>query len=130
MSKEQLADLEAEKAAMPSNELADEMMIKTYEARFWKNRAWRAEQQRDREILARKAAEEKLERFKGLTQEDLEGLLLTHKKGELERVMAEAGKVIAVLLWAKYLKEAEGITDLDTRIKFWINLIAKAKEEE
>lgn len=129
MSKQQLAELEAEAAALPPNELSDEVMYMAFQIRFWKQKAWRAEQQRDREILARKEVEAKLDRFKGLTQEHLEDMLTSLKKQELSKIKAEASKVIGVSPWVKYVKDEELIEDLDARIKFWTDLVNYYQKE-
>lgn len=129
MSKEQLADLEAEKAKLSPNEVSDEIMVMAYEIRFWKQRAWRSEQQREREIIARKEAEAKLERFKGLTDQHLEDMLMTLKEHQLIKVKTQAGKLIGVCPWVKYLNEEKDIKDLDARIKFWTDLVAYYEKE-
>jgi hypothetical protein len=129
MSKQQLAELEAETAALPPNEVSDEIMYMAFQIRFWKQKAWRAEQQRDREILARKEIEAKLDRFKGLTQENLEEMLTSLKKQELSKVKAEASKVIGVSPWVKYTKDEELIEGLDARIKFWTDLVNYYQKE-
>ena len=129
MSKQQLAELEAEKAVLPPNEVSDEIMYMAFQIRFWKQKAWRAEQQRDREILARKEVEARLDRFKGLTQEHLEEMLTSLKKQELSKVKAEASKIIGVSPWIKYTKDEELIEGLDARIKFWTDLVNYYQKE-
>jgi len=132
MSKQQIADLEAETVeAVRLQELnmEDEIMLMTFQIRFWKQKAWRAEQQRDREILARKETEAKLDRFKGLTDQHLEEMLTSLKLKELSKVKAEANKIIGVAPWVKYIKEEAGISDLDTKIKFWADLIVYYEKE-
>jgi hypothetical protein len=129
MSKQQLAELEAETASLPPNEVSDEIMYMAFQIRFWKQKAWRAEQQRDREILARKEVEAKLDRFKGLTQEHLEEMLISLKKQELSKIKAEANKVIGVSPWVKYTKDEEAIEDLDAKIKFWTDLVNYYQKE-
>jgi len=129
MSKQQLADLEAETAALPPNEVSDEVMYMAFQIRFWKQKAWRAEQQRDREILARKEVEAKLDRFKGLTEEHLEDMLTSLKKQELSKVKAEASKIIGVSPWVKYTKDEELIEGLDAKIKFWTDLLNYYQKE-
>lgn len=104
-------------------------MLMTFQIRFWKQKAWRAEQQRDREILARKETEAKLDRFKGLTDQHLEEMLTSLKLKELSKVKAEANKIIGVAPWVKYIKEEAGISDLDTKIKFWADLIVYYEKE-
>lgn len=129
MSKQQLAELEAEATALPPNEVSDEIMYMAFQIRFWKQKAWRAEQQRDREILARKEVEARLDRFKGLTQEHLEEMLTSLKKQELSKVKAEASKIIGVSPWVKYTKDEELIEGLEARIKFWTDLVNYYQKE-
>jgi hypothetical protein len=129
MSREQLADLDSQTAALPEAEVSDEIMYMNFQIRFWKQKAWRAEQQRDREILARKEVEAKLDRFKGLTDEHLEELLTKLKTDKLTKVKAEANKIIGVCPWIKYVKEEAEMTDLDAKIKFWADLIIYYEKE-
>jgi hypothetical protein len=124
MSKNQLDDLDTEMAKIPSNELADEKMVMAYEIRFWKQRAWRAEQQRDREVELRKEAEAKLERFKGLSDEKLEELRFSLKLQRIIELKDEANKIIGLSPLLKYIKEEEAITDLSLKEKFWSDLLA------
>jgi hypothetical protein len=72
MSEQEVAELEHELSQQIG---ADERMLLNYEARFWKQRAWRAEQQRDRANLARKEAEALIEKYKSIPEEKLDELL-------------------------------------------------------
>ena len=124
MSQQQLADLEAERALMTPEELADEMMFMAHAIRFWKQKAWRAEQQRDREIAERKAAEARFERFAGIPQEALDTLLVKMKEEKVAAVKAEAGKIIGYIPWVKYELEEKTINNVDAKLEFWTKLIS------
>ena len=72
MSQEELTELKLEPSQQVSS---DERMILEYEARFWKQKAWRAEQQRERAETARKEAEEMTRKYKEIPEKRLEQLL-------------------------------------------------------
>lgn len=124
MSEQQLSDLEAEKALMTPKQLADEIMIMKFEIRFWRQRAWRAEQQRDREIAERKATEAKYEKFKKIPEESLNEILNKMKEEQILSLKEEANKVIGILPWILYEQEEKLIQDLDAKITFWTKLIS------
>jgi hypothetical protein len=129
MSKDQLAELETEMATLTASELADERMVMLYEIRFWRNKAWRAEQQKDREIQERKEAEAKLSRFSGLSDAQLEEMRSSLKLKSIEQLKGEASKIIGVLPWLNYVKQEEAITDLSLKEKFWSDLLAYYQRE-
>ena len=124
MSEQQLADLEAEKALMTPEQLADEKMLMAYEIRFWRQRAWRAEQQRDRANAERKAAEMKYEKFKDLPQESLDTLLNKIKEEKVVALKDQASKLIGYIPWTKYELEEKSMKDTDAKIDFWSKLIS------
>ena len=124
MSEQQLSDLEAEKALMTPKQLADEIMIMKFEIRFWRQRAWRAEQQRDREIAERKATEAKYEKFKKIPEESLNEILNKMKEEQILTLKEEANKIIGILPWILYEQEEKLIQDLDAKITFWTKLIS------
>ena len=109
---------------MTPQQLADEKMLMVYEIRFWKQKAWRAEQQRDREIAERKAAELKCERFKEIPQEALDAILIKIKEDKVACLKEEAGKIIGYIPWVKYQIEEKSIKDIDAKIEFWTKLIS------
>jgi hypothetical protein len=124
MSQQQLADLEAERALMTPEELADERMFMLHAISFWKQKAWRAEQQRDREIAERKATEAQFERFKVIPQEALDALLIKMKEEKVAAVKKEASKIIGYIPWVKYELEEKTIQDVDAKLEFWTKLIS------
>jgi hypothetical protein len=130
MSQQQLADLEAERALMTPEELADERMYMAHTISFWKQKAWRAEQQRDREIAERKATEAQFERFKAIPQEALDALLLKMKEEKVAAVKKEASKIIGYIPWVKYELEEKTIQDVDAKLEFWTKLISYYKTME
>ena len=104
-------------------DMSDEVMLMKYEIRFWKQKAWRAEQQREHEVQLRKEAEAKLDRFKGVPQEALEEILIAMKMKKLAAIKEEAGKLMGIVAWINKNKEEESIENLDTRLQFWSSLI-------
>lgn len=124
MSQQQMDELDAEINNLTPQELADERMVMTFEIRFWKQKAWRAEQQRDREIAERKATELQYERFKGIPQEALDALLLKMKEEKVAVAKEEAGKIIGYIPWLKYELEEKAIKDVDAKLDFWTKLIS------
>ena len=123
MSKEQLDEFNKELSEISPEDQANERMLISFQIRFWKQRAWRAEQQRDREILARKEIESKLDRFKELTQEHIEEMLNSLKNKKIVILKAQAEKLMGLLPWLKAIKEEEAHENLDAKVKFWRDLI-------
>jgi hypothetical protein len=124
MSQQQLIDLEAERALMTPQQLADERMLMAHEIRFWKQKAWRAEQQRDREIAERKAIEAQFERFKEIPQAALDALLIKMKEEKVAALKEEASKIIGYIPWVKYQLEEKSIADVNAKLEFWTKLIS------
>lgn len=87
MSKQQLAELQSEISELVS---PGERMLLEYEIRFWRQKAWRAEQQRDRAELAKKEAEDIAEKYKAIPQYILERVALELKEKELEEIKGAA----------------------------------------
>ena len=122
MSEQQYSDLKSELSQQFG---ADERMLLDYEIRFWKQRAWRSEQQRDREVAARKIADAKAEKYKDIPQERLDALLLEIKHQELHKAMSAAEsyiRVIGLTNLRKLQRESDDIENLDDRISFWKNV--------
>ncbi len=130
MSQQQMDDLDAEKTNLTPQQLADERMVMAFEIRFWKQKAWRAEQQRDRAIAERKATELQYERFSGIPQEALDALMLKMKEEKVALAKEEAGKIIGYIPWVKYELEEKAIPDVDAKLNFWIKLIDYYKTME
>lgn len=124
MSQQQMDELDAEKALIPPHQLADEMMVMAYEIRFWKQKAWRAEQQRDRAIAETKRTEALYERFKEIPQEALDAIHLKIKEEKIATLKQEASKIIGYIPWVKYELEEKAIDDADAKIIFWTKLIS------
>ena len=100
-------------------------MLVDYEIRFWKQRAWRSEQQRDREVSARKAAEAMIEKYKDIPQEKLDTLLLEIKHQELIKAKTAAEsyiRIIGLTNLRRLQSESDAIEKLDDRISFWKNV--------
>lgn len=121
MSQQQLAELKEELSQQMCN---DERMLLKYEARFWKHRAWRAEQQRDRAELARKEAQDIVERYKAIPEETLQKLLSDIKNIELLQVKKHAESHIGTigLINFRKLERVSEELDVSEKIKFWKNV--------
>jgi hypothetical protein len=117
-------ELDAEKTNLTPQELADERMVMAFEIRFWKQKAWRAEQQRDREIAERKATELKYERFNEIPQEALDALLIKMNEKKIALAKEEASKIIGYIPWVKYELEEKAIVDVGAKLQFWTKLIS------
>jgi len=107
-------------------EKANELMILKFEARFWKLKAWRAEQQRDREIKERKEIEDTLGKYKDIPQERLDAILLEMKKAELASLEKEVNSLLFKVGHAKMTMlniRYRTINDIDEKIKFWKNAL-------
>jgi len=63
----------------PSEEMDAYMMFTDYTIRYWMNKAKRTEQGMKREALARKVAEQELERIHVIPKDILEALISTNK---------------------------------------------------
>lgn len=123
MSEQQKADLKSELSQLVS---PDERMLLEYEIRFWKQKAWRAEQQRDRAELAQKEAEDIAEKYKSIPQEILDSVILDLKQKELQR-MKEAASVhlptIGITNLHRLRSQADLLDNIDDKIKHWKDII-------
>ena len=124
MSQQQMDELDAEKTNLTPQQLADERMVMAFEIRFWKQKAWRAEQQRDRAIAEKKATEMQYERFNEISQEALDALRLKMKEEKVTLAKEEASKIIGYIPWVKYEIEEKAIADVDAKLQFWTKLIS------
>ena len=133
MSKEQLSDFATEMSELSEAERDNVIMLLQFEVRFWRQKAWRAEQQRDREIEKNKELEEIANKYKEVPKEILESLLLIMKKEELLNIQKEAEvhfKDIGLVNYLKLQREAAGIEDLDRQINFWKNVMVSYRQPE
>ena len=108
----------------------NEIMLMGYEIRFWKNKAMRSEQQRDRTLKEKLVLESKLEKFNGITDEMIERLKLEMKKEELTSLKLKAKALVNISVWMKITREEETIPDLDEKIRYWITVIKTPCVEE
>lgn len=133
MSKGQLSDLAMEMLNLSETDRNNATMLLEFEVRFWKQKAWRAEQQRDREIEKNKELEEIANKYKDFPKEILESLLLIMKKEELLNIQKEAEvhfKDIGLVNYLKLQREAAAIEDLDRQINFWKNVMVSYRQPE
>lgn len=124
MSEQQLSDLEMELSQLVT---PDERMLLEYEIRFWKQKAWRAEQQRDRAQLAQKKAEDINKKYKAIPQEVLDRFVLEVKEKELKEVK-EAAYVhmptIGLTNFRRLTSQADLLEDIDAKISMWKEVIS------
>jgi hypothetical protein len=123
MSEQQEAELNSELSQLVS---PDERMLLEYEIRFWRQKAWRAEQQRDRAEAARKEAEDIAEKYKSIPQEILDRVVLDLKEKELV-LMKEAASVhlpsIGLTNFRRLSSQADMLENIDDKIKHWRKII-------
>jgi hypothetical protein len=123
MSQQQLADLEMELSQLVT---PDERMLLEYEIRFWKQKAWRAEQQRDRAETAQKEAEELTKKYKSIPQEVLERFVLEVKEKELKEVKDAAYvhmPTIGLTNFRRLSSHADLLDNIDAKINLWKEVI-------
>lgn len=124
MSDEQIAELNLELSQQIG---ADERMLLTYEIRFWKQKAWRAEQQRDRAVAAQKEAEGLTEKYKSIPQEVLDRFILDTKEKELKELREAASthmSSIGLTNFRRLTSQADVLTDIDAKIALWKNVVS------
>jgi hypothetical protein len=103
-----------------------ERMLLEYEIRFWKQKAWRAEQQRDRAELARKEAEDIAEKYKSIPQTVLDRVLLDIKMAELAEVKNAAlvhMPSIGLTNFRRLNTKADLLENIDAKIKMWKDVV-------
>lgn len=127
MSEQQLSDLEYELSQMVG---ADERMLLTYEIRFWKQRAWRAEQQRDRAEAAQKEAEEMTRKYSIIPKEMLDTFVLNMKEKELKELKDAAHvymSTIGITNFRRLAGQADLVDCIDSKIKIWKDIVVNHK---
>ena len=119
MSATQLAEFNLEASALLND---SERMFTEFSIRFWRQKAWRAEQQRDREIEARKQLENKLERFKRIPQALVDSLISQSLMEELSAIKKKVEHFIPTIgsiSWERYLSEEARLDNIEDRIHLW-----------
>jgi hypothetical protein len=112
--------------------MTDDYMIMNHAIRFWKHKAFRAEQQRDREIKARKALEEELEKYKCIPQELLEKVTYDMKVKRLDELKTQANSLISsmgLLNLTKLFQRASTLENIDDKIKLLRDTISFYKSK-
>jgi hypothetical protein len=130
MSKQQLADLEMELSELVS---PDERMILNYEIRFWRQRAWRAEQQRERAEAAQKDAEEANKKYKAIPKDVMDRFLLDLKEKELKEVKEAASvhmPTIGLTNFRRLCAQADLLADIESKISLWKDVVSNHKMYE
>lgn len=123
MSQQQLEELDMELSQIVS---PDERMLLEYEIRFWKQKAWRAEQQRDRAEVAQKEAEEITRKYKVIPQEVLDRFVLNVKEKELKEMKEAASAhipIIGLTNFHRLSSQVELLDNIDAKINLWKDVI-------
>jgi hypothetical protein len=124
MSEQQLAELEQELSQQMSS---DEKMMMNYEIRFWKQKAWRAEQQRDRAEVAQKEAEGMIQKYKAIPEDVLDKFLLEAKENELKKLKDAASvhiSTIGLTNFRSIVQQADLANTIDAKINIWKDVIS------
>lgn len=124
MSEQQLAELDQE---LSQQMTSDEKMMMNYEIRFWKQRAWRAEQQRDRAEVAQKQAEDMIQKYKSIPEGVLDKFLLDAKEKELKEVKGAASvymSTIGLTNFRRLSSRADLLDSIDAKINLWKDVIS------
>ena len=124
MSDQQVAELQTELSELMSS---DERMMMNYEIRFWKNKAWRAEQQRDRAEAAQKEAEEINRKYKVIPQEVLDRFVLDLKQKELKEMKEAASAhipTIGLTNFHRLSSQVELLDNIDAKINLWKDVVS------
>ena len=122
MSQQQLADLQLEMSQLITT---DERMLLNFEIRFWRQKAWRAEQQRARAQEMQKEAEALAEKYKDIPQEKLDLVLNEIKEEALTSAKNEAEQRVGAIGLTNFRKltwDSDAIECIDDKIKFWKNI--------
>jgi hypothetical protein len=123
MSTGQLAELELEVSQMDPSEREDELQLLSHKVRFWRQKAWRTEQQLGREVEARVQLEKSLEKYKYVTDDMLENI----NKQRLATIRVEIDgyfNKIGFLQWRKLCEEEQTLVSLEDKIALLQNAIS------
>lgn len=123
MSQQQIAELENEVSQLVS---PGERMLLEYEIRFWKQKAWRSEQQRDRAEVARKEAEDMAEKYKSIPQAVLDRFVLDVKMEALAEVKKAAlvhMPNIGLRNFRRLNANEDLLENIDDKIKMWKDVV-------
>ena len=124
MSQQQIEELDMELSQIVS---PDERMLLEYEIRFWKQKAWRAEQQRDRAEVAQKEAEEITRKYKVIPQEVLDRFVLNVKEKELKEMKEAASAhipIIGLTNFHRLSSQVELLDNIDAKINLWKDVVS------
>ena len=111
---------------MASNE-NNEVLVMLHNIRYWKQKAWRAEQKLAREVGARKLLEKELDLYKSIPADLLEPVLLEAKKKELRDIEKKVDSIfqtIGLFTMTRLRSESEKYKDTDGKIRFWKQVIS------
>jgi len=129
MSTEQINDLEFEISQMTPEDRENDYKLLQFQIRFWKQKAWRTEQQLGREVELRIALEKTLEKYKDVTED----ILVSIKKSKVEALKAEADSYfskIGIVKWSIIKDTERNLKCLNDELVFWQNIVSIYKEKK
>ena len=101
-------------------------MLLNYEIRFWKQKALRAQQQRDRAEAGQREAEELTKKYKAIPQCVLDKFLIEAKERELIDVKQSASvhmSSIGLTNFCRLSSQADLLDSIDDKINHWKKVI-------
>jgi hypothetical protein len=110
-----------------------EVMVMLHSIRFWKQKAFRMEQQLSKERQARKELEQKLERYTCIPEDLLKPVLEQTSLRRLDDVKEKVSSIFQLIGLSKMLihkRHSEALDSTEEKIKFWQNIVSFYKTYE
>ena len=104
-----------------------EVMVMLHSIRFWKQKAFRMEQQLSKERQARKELEQKLERYTCIPEDLLKPVLEQTSLRRLDEVKEKVSSIFQLIGLSKMLvhkRHSEALDSIEEKIKFWQNILS------
>ena len=104
-----------------------EVMIMLHSIRFWKQKAFRMEQQLSKERQVRKELEQKLERYTCIPEDLLKPVLEQASLRRLDEVKEKVSSIFQLIGLSKMLvhkRHSEALDSTEEKIKFWQNVLS------
>lgn len=104
-----------------------EVMIMVHSIRFWKQKAFRMEQQLSKERQVRKELEQKLERYTCIPEDLLKPVLEQASLRRLDEVKEKVSSIFQLIGLSKMLvhkRHSEALDSTEEKIKFWQNVLS------
>jgi hypothetical protein len=104
-----------------------EVMVMLHSIRFWKQKAFRMEQQLSKERQVRKELEQKLERYTCIPEDLLKPVLEQASLRRLDEVKEKVSSIFQLIGLSKMLvhkRHSEALDSTEEKIKFWQNVLS------